>query len=165
MKFEDLYKSSTLRSYDDKQRPGKVDKPAPNIPFTKSIVRANYCSQIFIICASCDKRRVVYSQYKPSPAKVDQAKFLLENMRYQCGASFCCFGTEGLAAVIETNLEIVSGENNNNPPQNAGQMSRELLGKESVFNIFFIDESLTCSRPVEKHLYFQAAQIYRSGRF
>ena len=153
LKFEDLYKSSTLRSYDDKQRPGKVDKPAPNIPFTKSIVRANYCSQIFIICASCDKRRVVYSQYKPSPAKVDQAKFLLENMRYQCGASVCCFGTEGLAAVIETNLEIVSGENNNNPPQNAGQMSRELLGKESVFNNFFIDESLTCSSPVEKHLY------------
>ena len=109
LKFEDLYKSSTIRSYDDKQRPGKVDKPTPNSPFTKSIVRANYCSQIFIICASCAKRRDVYSQYKPSLAKVEQAMILLENMKYQCGASFCCCGTEGLAAV-----EDMSGENNNN---------------------------------------------------
>ena len=155
LKFEDLYNSNTLRSYDDQQRPGKVAKPSPNIPFTKSIVRAIYCSQIVIMCAGCDKRRVVYSQHKPTFAKVKQARFLLENMRYQCGASFCCFGTEGVAAVQEASTDVIDegmdvGEHNNNQP---GELSRELLGKESVLNTFYVDESLTCDSPVEKHLY------------
>merc|ERR1712179_720134 len=28
-----------------------------------------------------------------------------------------------------------------------------VLGVESIFNTFFVDESLSCSSPVEKHLY------------
>ena len=32
-------------------------------------------------------------------------------------------------------------------------MEVELLGDQSVFSIFFVDESLTCSSPIEKHLY------------
>ena len=132
LKFEDLYESNLLRSYDDKQRPGKFDKPSPNIPFTKSIVRAIYSSQVVIVCAGCDKRRVVYTQYKPSLAKIQQARVLLENLRYQCEASFYCLETEGEATVQEAGNDLiddgvnVSCKNNNN--SKSGDLSRELLG-------------------------------------
>ena len=108
LKFEDLY-FSKLRSYDDKQRPGKIEKVSPNIPFPKSIVRAKYCSDITLICESCSKRRVLYSKYKPTLAQVDQARNLLENMRFQCGARLCGFGTEGIGAVVE--MSSVDAEN------------------------------------------------------
>ena len=189
LKFEDLYHSSTLRSYDDKQRPGKVDKASNNIPFPKNIIRARYCSEISIICVGCDKRRVVYSQYKPTHAKIDQARTLLESMRYQCGASLCTFGTEGVAAILESRstqrevddnmdygedlsdtevvrkrgaarpLEGSSDEDNNNenstnaPTSNQVEQEPFLLGNDSIFSVFFVDESLTCTSPVEKHLY------------
>ena len=187
LKFEDLY-FSKLRSYDDKQRPGKVEKLSPNIPFPKSLVRAKYCSEITLICEACSKRRVLYSKYKPTLAKVDQARVLLENMRYQCGARLCGFGTEGIAAVVETisgeaaNHETAAeskesdgsssdavqdrnetrpldessdeGEDNQNiMTSNQSCQEIQLLGGKSIFSVFFVDESLLCSSPVEKHLY------------
>ena len=54
-----------------------------------------------MICDGCKKRRVVYSKYKPVHAKIEQAKTLLESMRYECGASLDDLGTEGSAAVAE----------------------------------------------------------------
>ena len=92
LKFEDLYFNSALRSYDDNERPGKNEKKTHNIPFPKNIVRARYCSDVFLSCVSCGKRRVVYAKYKPQPGKVVQIKYLLENMRFQCGSSLCSFG-------------------------------------------------------------------------
>ena len=101
MKFEDLYLSNSLRTYDDHQRPGKTEKKLHNIPFPKNLVRALYCSEIIMLCSGCGKCRVVYCKYKPTPAKIKQARNLLKNMRYECGSSLCTFGTEGLATVAE----------------------------------------------------------------
>ena len=185
LKFEDLYFSRNLRSYDDKQRPGKVEKPSPNIPFPKSIVRAKYCSSISLVCEACSKRRVLYSKYKPTFAQVDQARAFLENMKYQCGARLCHFGTEGIGAVVETNIPVpaavVSDENSSSDSdiapvrKEASQVEEssgddiedipadivpnqvcqeiQLLGDQSIFSKFFVDESLQCSHPIEKHLY------------
>ena len=191
LKFEDLYFSSSLRSYDDKQRPGKVEKISPNIPFPKSIVRAKYCCDIFLVCDACSKRRVLYSKYKPTPPQVDQARVFLENMRYQCGARLCGFGTEGFAAVMETNAavadhpktvlssdgdgdssdsDIVPMRNLTRPIENDSNDECEdnltittsesdtcpeiqLLGAQSIFSVFFVDESLLCQTPIERHLY------------
>ena len=90
-----------------------------------------------MVCAGCGKRRVVYSQYKPTFATVEHAKILLEGMRYECGSSLCSFGTEGIAAVTEF-----------------GEAAQEpILGENSIFNRFFMDESLSCTSPMEKHLY------------
>ena len=77
LKFKDLYFSRNLRTYDDKQRPGKLEKLSPNIPFPKNIVRARYCSSISLVCEACYKRRVLYSEYKPTLAHVDQARSFL----------------------------------------------------------------------------------------
>ena len=187
LKFEDLYFSNSLRSYDDKERPGKVEKTAPNIPFPKSIVRAKYCCDVFLVCDACSKRRVLYAKYKPTPARVDQARVLLENMRYQCGARLCGFGTEGVAAVVEINSavadhpepvlpsdgdssgsDIVPVRNKTRPIEddsddecqdNITSMTSglcpeiQLLGGQSIFSVFFVDESLLCQTPVERHLY------------
>ena len=192
LKFEDLYFSRNFRSYDDQQRPGKLEKPSPNIPFPKNIVRARYCSGISLVCEACAKRRVLYSKYKPTFAQVDQARSFLENMRYQCGARLCHFGTEGIAAVVETNIEaavvetnieaeVLSDGNDSSDSDIApvrkkakpveessgddiediqagivpNQVCQEiqLLGDQSIFSKFFVDESLQCSHPIEKHLY------------
>ena len=147
LKFEDLYHSSSLRSYDDQQRPGKTEKKSHNIPFPKSIVRARYCCEIIINCVGCGKRRVVYSKYKTSPTKIAQARYLLENMRFECGSSLCSFGTEGLATVVETSADARSDADE------AARSEVQVLGNESIFSLFFVDESLCCSSPVEKNLY------------
>ena len=136
LKFEQLYFGNN-RNYSDHERPGRFEKKTHNIPFPKSIVRALYCNDIHMVCAGCGKRRVVYSQYKPTFANVEHAKILLEGMRYECGSSLCSFGTEGIAAVTEF-----------------GEAAQEpILGENSIFNRFFMDESLSCTSPMEKHLY------------
>ena len=91
-----------------------------------------------MVCAGCGKRRVVYAQYKPTFANIEHAKIVLEGMRYECGSSLCSFGTEGIAAVNEC--------------VGAGQ-EEHILGEDSIFNTFFMDESLSCTSPMEKHLY------------
>ena len=170
LKFEDLYHSSSLRSYDDYQRPGRTEKKLHNIPFTKSLVRAHYCSEISMICAGCGKRRVIYCKYKPTASKIKQARNLFENMRYECGSSLCSFGTEGVATVAEAMTEhagddagetmfdrdVDNNEAQDNPDSREnGAVSREieLLGNDSIFSTFFMDASLCCSTPMEKHLY------------
>lgn len=155
LRFDDLYYSSNLRSYDDKERPGKLEKKSHNIPFVKSIVRARYCQDIILICVGCGKRRVVYSKYKPTLNKIDQARLLFEGMRYECGAVLCTFGTEGLATILEIRAaELSSGETGTNKAtHSSGVREVDLLGDESIFSVFFIDESLSCSTPMEKHLY------------
>ena len=151
LKFEDVYFSEANRSYDDLQRPGKTEKKAHNIPFPKSLVRAHYCSGLWMICAGCFKRRVVYAKHKPSPAKIKQAKSVLESMRFECGSSLCSFGTEGLAAVAEAMTagpEFGEGMfDRDDAPENAvnGAVGRHVLGEDSIFNTFFMDVSLCCS--------------------
>ena len=149
LKFEEMYHSNSLRKYNDDERPGKVEKKSHNIPFPKSVIRARYCCDIIIRCESCGKRRVVYSKYKPPAGKVDQGRYLLENMRYQCGSSFCTFGVEGLATVIEAAIEEGDGPGD----EGTARSEVEILGNKSIFSMFFIDESLCCSSPIEKHLY------------
>ena len=199
LRFEDLYFKNSLRRYDDRERPGKIEKKSHNIPFPKSLVRAQYCKEITMICVGCRKRRVVYSHYKPDSGKIEQARYLLENMRYECGYRLCSFGTEGVATVVEVraadremedrrdteeddtdsdemsggrdseeadstdlgnpirildeNSDVTADTNSNkiSDPKNSPEM--ELLGNQSIFSVFFIDESLNCSSPMEKHLY------------
>ena len=165
MKFEDLYFSNSLRTYDDHQRPGKTEKKLHNIPFPKSLVRALYCSEIIMLCSGCGKCRVVYCKYKPSPAKIKQARNLLENMRYECGSSLCTFGTEGLATVVEAmavaagDLDVDNIVAQDNPGRSdhdqheAVRQELQVLGNDSIFSTFFMDESFCCSTPMEKHLY------------
>ena len=119
-------------------------------------------------------------------------------MRYQCGAKLCGFGTEGVAAVVETtsaledvvddpestesndgyssgsdivpvgkrsksrpledSAEDVSAEDVDNDTEAAlspdgGCQELQLLGGHSIFAFFFVDESLSCPAPIEKHLY------------
>ena len=152
LKFEDLYFNSALRSYDDNERPGKNEKKTHNIPFPKNVVRARYCSDIFLSCVSCGKRRVVYSKYKPQPDKVVQIKYLLENMRFQCGSSLCSFGAEGLATVLEAGVDE-RPHTTEEDSSDVIETESAILGSASIFSTFFIDESLSCQSPVEKHLY------------
>ena len=73
-------------------------------------------------------------------------------MRYECGASLDDLGTEGSAAVAEVGgyvQEDGHGEDQEEPVT----LDTHVLGVESIFNTFFMDESLSCSSPVEKHLY------------
>ena len=97
----------------------------------------------------------MYSQYKPSLNKIDHARLLFEGMRYECGAVLCTFGTEGLATILETRAsELNSGKTATTKASYSSGMSEvDLLGDESIFSIFFNDESLSCSTPMEKHLY------------
>ena len=106
LKFEDLYHSDTLRSYEDKQRPGKIEKKSQNIPFPKSMVRAKYCCGISLICTACSKRRFLCSKYKPSFAQIDQVKVVFENMRYQCGARLCGFEQRELPQLWSLFLQL-----------------------------------------------------------
>ena len=162
LRFDEIYHSSNLRSYDDKERPGKLEKKSHNIPFVKSLVRASYCRDINIICVGCGKRRVVYSQYKPSLSKIEQARHLFEDMRYECGSRLCTFGTEGVATILETKAaEPDIDDEERNASEGAYKVSDtdnlrseiDLLGQQSIFSVFFVDESLTCASPMEKHLY------------
>ena len=152
MTFEQVYFSDRNRSYNDIQRPGRSERKTHNIPFPKSIVRALYCSRLNVICSGCNKRRVVYTKYKPTHCKIEQAKTFLESMRYECGASLDGLGTEGFAAVAEV-AGLVLEDGRGNGQEDPATLDKHVHGEESIFNTFFMDESLSCSSPVEKHLY------------
>ena len=48
----------------------------------------------------------------------------------------------------------------NKASHSSGVREVDLLGDESIFSMFFIDESLSCSTPMEKYLYDIIPQVW-----
>ena len=56
-----------------------------------------------------------------------------------------------MATVLEAGVD--EGPNTTEEVSDVNETESAILGGASIFNIFFIDESLSCESPVEKHLY------------
>ena len=104
--YDDL-KNLHVKDYEDACRPGKHFKTPVNIPFPKNKQRALYGCQVEIVCESCEKRRVVYLQFKPSEADIAAAKSALRTTRYVCGARLSSFGRS--LAVMEEMYDVHEG--------------------------------------------------------
>ena len=75
------------------------------------------------------------------------------NDGYSSGSDFVTVGKRSKSRPLEDSAEDVDNDTEAALSPDGGCQELQLLGGHSIFAFFFVDESLSCPAPIEKHLY------------